>query len=114
MSQTGEEEEPVEITDEPEGDEEGGAEQSGAEVQPEEQAETQGRTVAPFLSVRGTGSGQIRVRAGWRFEDGEVHSLHVDATVGPGQAGHAMAAAREWYTAALQAQARQAQEQADD
>lgn len=60
------------------------------------------RTIRPFFSVRGTVDGSVRSRAGWVTDDGDVHSLPVNDTVGAGQAELAMALAHDWWVSQLE------------
>lgn len=90
----------VEIKEEPEPD-----------TREEGQAET--RTIHPFYSVRGEPNGSVKARAGWRYNNGDIHSMPIDNTVAAQQAQQAGDIARNWYLNQLNrlAQQQQAEEE---
>ena len=91
--------EAIEVQEEVADDEEG-EEGPAIEVQEPATAETDigdgTQTIFPFYSTRGGADRTVRVRAGWHFEDGSVHSLPIDNTVPLELAQLAEDLARSW------------------
>lgn len=115
-------EEPTIEVQEETGDEADNEEETPIEVQEPASAEAEvgGEkiTVYPFYFTRGQANGSVRVRAGWRYEDGSVHSLQIDNTVPIDLAQMAEDLARSWHQRQLntiaQQRAAQAQQQGSE
>lgn len=93
-------------------------EPAGTEVEAGTEAAPETRTVHPFFSVRGEPDGSVRARAGWQYDEGGIHNLAVNDTVGLGQAQLALDLAYQWYVDQLnmlaQQQAAEAEAEADE
>lgn len=114
---SGEANEAIEVQEEAADDDESDGDEPAIEVQ--EPATTEAdvgaetRTVYPFYSTRGGADRTVRVRAGWRFEDGGVHSLQIDNTVPIDLAQMAEDLARSWHQRQLNVIAQQQAEAAE-
>lgn len=89
-------EDAIEVQEEAADDDEPAVEVDEAPVDGET-ASAETRTVQPFYATRGEPDGTTRVRAGWRYEDGSIHSLPVDNTVSTDLAQMAEDLARSWH-----------------
>lgn len=114
---SGEADEAIEVQEDPddvEGDSDG--DEPAIEVQEpvttEAEADPETVTIRPFYYTRGEADRTVRVRAGWRSEDGDVHSLQIDNTVPIDLAQMAEDLARSWHQRQLNILAQQRAEQA--